>query len=63
MDEAELLKVAEDAAQGHLEGGDAFDGGEVAASCPRCDVELFLQTEGHTEVQRTAVVTKVVSVR
>jgi predicted RNA-binding Zn-ribbon protein involved in translation (DUF1610 family) len=59
----ELLKIADERAQSHLEGGDSFDGGEVYASCPRCGEEMVLQTEGYTEVQRVAVVSKAVLLR
>lgn len=59
----ELLKIADERAQSHLEGGDSFHGGEVYASCPRCGEEIVLKTEGHTEVQRVAVVSQAVLLR
>ena len=58
-----LLAIANDRAQSHLEGGDSFSGGEVYASCPKCGEEIVLKTEGHTEVQRVAVVTQAVILR
>lgn len=59
----EVLTLATDRAQTHLEGGDQFNGGEVYASCPRCGAEIVIETEGHTEYDPAAVVSQVVALR